>query len=44
MLATLARLKRIASELLETGTFTAMTEEAISYADMNQLLREDRDR
>jgi len=39
MLAALGRLRRIAGELLETGTFLAMTEDAISYAEMNDLLK-----
>jgi len=39
MLAALGRLRRIAAELLGTGTFAAMTEEAISYAEMNNLLK-----
>jgi len=38
MLAALGRLRRIAGELLRMGTFTAMTEDAISYAEMNDLL------
>jgi 2-methylisocitrate lyase-like PEP mutase family enzyme len=39
MLSALGRLRRIAGELLATGTFAAMTEEAISYAAMNDLLK-----
>jgi 2-methylisocitrate lyase-like PEP mutase family enzyme len=39
MLATLGRLRRIARELLETGTYVSMTEDAISYAEMNELLK-----
>jgi len=39
MLAALGRLRRIAGELLATGTFVAMTEDAISYAEMNELLK-----
>jgi 2-methylisocitrate lyase-like PEP mutase family enzyme len=39
MLAALGRLRRIAGELLGPGTFDAMTEDAISYAEMNELLR-----
>ncbi len=39
MLAALGRLRRIAAELLATGTFMAMTEDAISYAEMNDLLK-----
>ena len=39
MLAVLGRLRRIANELMATGTFTAMTEDAVSYAEMNDLLK-----
>jgi len=39
MLAALGRLRRIIAELLGTGTFAAMTEESISYAEMNDLLK-----
>jgi 2-methylisocitrate lyase-like PEP mutase family enzyme len=38
MLAVLGRLRRIAGELIEKGTITTMTEDAISYAEMNDLL------
>jgi 2-methylisocitrate lyase-like PEP mutase family enzyme len=38
MLAALGRLRRIASELLGPGTFAAMTEDAIPYAELNALL------
>jgi 2-methylisocitrate lyase-like PEP mutase family enzyme len=38
MLATLGRLRRIAGELLGPGTFTAMTEDTIPYAELNELL------
>ncbi len=38
MLAALGRLRRIATELLGPGTFTAMTEDSISYAELNELL------
>jgi 2-methylisocitrate lyase-like PEP mutase family enzyme len=37
MLAVLARLRRIAGELLGPGTFGAMTEDKLSYAEMNEL-------
>lgn len=36
--ATLALLRRIALELRDQGTYTALTEEALSYAELNQLL------
>jgi len=35
--ATLARLRRIARELLEHGTYTSMTEEMISGAEFRSL-------
>ena len=38
MLAALGRLRRIATELLGPGTFTAMTEDSIPYAELNELL------
>jgi hypothetical protein len=38
MLAALGRLRRIAQELLGPGTFTAMTEDTIPYAELNALL------
>jgi len=38
MLAALGRLRRIAGELLGPGTFTAMTEDTIPYAELNELL------
>jgi hypothetical protein len=38
MLAALGRLRRIAGELLGPGTFAAMTEDAIPYAELNALL------
>jgi 2-methylisocitrate lyase-like PEP mutase family enzyme len=37
MLAALGRLRRIAGELLGPGTFTAMTEDTIPYAELNEL-------
>jgi 2-methylisocitrate lyase-like PEP mutase family enzyme len=39
MLAALGRLRRIAGELMGPGTFAAMTEDAISYGEMNELLK-----
>jgi 2-methylisocitrate lyase-like PEP mutase family enzyme len=39
MLAALGHLRRITAELIGTGTFTAMTEEAISYPEMDDLLK-----
>jgi 2-methylisocitrate lyase-like PEP mutase family enzyme len=39
MLAALGRLRRIAGELLATGTFVAMMEDTIAYAEMNDLLK-----
>jgi 2-methylisocitrate lyase-like PEP mutase family enzyme len=36
--ATMGFLRRAAAELLANGTYTAFTEEAISYADLNRLL------
>jgi 2-methylisocitrate lyase-like PEP mutase family enzyme len=39
MLAVLARLRRIAREILTAGTFLAMTEDAIPYAEMNSLIK-----
>jgi 2-methylisocitrate lyase-like PEP mutase family enzyme len=42
MLAALGRLRRIASELLGPGTFAAMTEDTIPYAELNALLLESR--
>jgi 2-methylisocitrate lyase-like PEP mutase family enzyme len=41
MLAALGRLRRIAGELLGPGTFAAMFEDTIPYAELNALLRED---
>jgi 2-methylisocitrate lyase-like PEP mutase family enzyme len=38
MLAALAQLRRIAVELLGPGTFSAMTEDTIPYAELNALL------
>jgi 2-methylisocitrate lyase-like PEP mutase family enzyme len=38
MLAVLAQLRRIAVELLGPGTFSAMTEDTIPYAELNALL------
>jgi len=38
MLATLSRLRRIAGELLGSGTFTAMTEDTIPYIELNKLM------
>jgi 2-methylisocitrate lyase-like PEP mutase family enzyme len=38
MLAALGRLRRIAGEVLGPGTFAAMTEDAIPYAELNALL------
>ena len=38
VLAALGRLRRIAQELLGPGTFTAMTEDTIPYAELNALL------
>jgi 2-methylisocitrate lyase-like PEP mutase family enzyme len=38
MLATLGRLRRIAGELLGPGTFSAMTDDTIPYAELNELL------
>jgi 2-methylisocitrate lyase-like PEP mutase family enzyme len=38
MLAALGRLRRIAAELLGPGTFAAMTEDTIPYAELNALL------
>jgi 2-methylisocitrate lyase-like PEP mutase family enzyme len=38
MLAALGRLRRISGELLGPGTFAAMTEDAIPYAEFNALL------
>ncbi len=37
MRATLAHLRRIARELIENGTYSAMTANTISYADVNEL-------
>jgi 2-methylisocitrate lyase-like PEP mutase family enzyme len=37
MLAALGRLRRIAGELLGPGTFTAMIEDTIPYAELNEL-------
>lgn len=41
MRATLARLRRIARELLESGTYSTMTSDTISYADVNELFTRD---
>src|SRR5262249_3835632 len=44
MLAALGRLRRIAAEILESGTINAMIDDAIPYAEMNDLLKPMRSR
>jgi 2-methylisocitrate lyase-like PEP mutase family enzyme len=39
MRATMALTRRVAKELLETGTYTAFTEETIPYAEANRLFQ-----
>jgi 2-methylisocitrate lyase-like PEP mutase family enzyme len=39
MLAVMGRLRRIMGEIQETGSFVAMTDGAISYAEMDELLK-----